>query len=362
MYSPNVNKLKAYCKCVRKNIYPLIQFKLHHNIRYDPDVFLDMLTYIAMTKDFTQNGSRTLRLISQNKSPSSKTLLYHIGKFEPREVMNIFTNVFEKIHGIAKKQRVFGRPVDVAIDLTEWMYYGNSNDPYVVGTKYKNGTKFCYRFATVNIVEGGKRFTLLALPMSQFTPKDKVLEQLIAHAKKMVEVRRVYVDRGFFSVPCINMLKKLGVKYLMPATQNRKIKPIVEKAEAPSIMDYTMGDTRYEHATFKLVIVRNNKNPEKKVAFAVNMNINEENAQAECDNYGKRWGIETSYRVKGDFRPKTTSKEYVVRLFYFMWSVCLYNLWVLVKVIFGMSGEKPMVSAKIFGTILYTTFYIDDGG
>ncbi len=114
-----------------------------------------------------------------------------------------------------------------------------------------------------------------------------------------------------------------------------------------------------------IVIVRSNKNPNNKVAFATNKYMGE-NAQVECDKYSKRWGIETSYRVKGDFKPKTTSKNYVVRLFYFMFSVCVYNLWILanifIGVMFGKIVKKPLITAKMFGTLLYTAFLVDDGG
>jgi len=43
--------------------------------------------------------------------------------------------------------------LDVAIDLHEWLYYGNKNDFMVCETKPQNGTTHCFRFATINIVE-----------------------------------------------------------------------------------------------------------------------------------------------------------------------------------------------------------------
>ena len=80
--------------------------------------------------------------------------------------------------------------------------------------------------------------------------------------------------------------------------------------------------------------------------------------------YSKRWGIETSYRVKKMFRGKTTSRNYIIRQFYFMMSVVLYNLWVLVNILvsmfmFGKMAGKLPVTAKLFGTALYS---VDSGG
>jgi len=107
--------------------------------------------------------------------------------------------------------------------------------------------------------------------------------------------------------------------------------------------------------------------PVKRV-FATNIEFDENDAKlAErlLMLYSKRWGIETSYRVKKhSFRGKTTSKNYKVRLFYFMFSVLLYNLWILADILIwlhlhGQVGEDHLVTSKYFGTLLMT---IDPGG
>jgi len=82
------------------------------------------------------------------------------------------------------------------------------------------------------------------------------------------------------------------------------------------------------------------------------------------DLYRKRWGIETAYRVKKGFRAQTTSKNYKVRLMYFLYSALLYNLWVIIDSIIslGLNGkiiDYHLVTSKIFGTILYM---LDPGG
>jgi len=61
--------------------------------------------------------------------------------------------------------------------------------------------------------------------------------------------------------------------------------------------------------------------------FVTNMNVDGNKAMEYAGDFRSRWGIETSYRVKGDFRPKMTSKNLAVRLFYFLFSVVMYNLW-----------------------------------
>jgi hypothetical protein len=47
--------------------------------------------------------------------------------------------------------------------------------------------------------------------------------------------------------------------------------------------------------------------------------------------YKKRWGIETSYRMIGQFFAKTTTDDYAVRVWYFVLAILLYNVWVLLN-------------------------------
>ena len=126
------------------------------------------------------------------------------------------------------------------------------------------------------------------------------------------------------------------------------------------ITDFEMKDI-----IFNLVVVEEELKDGKKVkrAFATNEEYNENDvnlAERLFDLYGKRWGVETSYRVKKhSCLPKTTSKNYLIRLFYFMFSVLLYNLWILADILiwlalFGVVKEGHLVTSKLFGMILYT--------
>jgi len=53
-----------------------------------------------------------------------------------------------------------------------------------------------------------------------------------------------------------------------------------------------------------------------------------EEAESFCQRYNCRWQIEGEYKsIKGDFLAKTSSKDYRIRLFYFVFAVLLYNIW-----------------------------------
>jgi putative transposase len=159
----------------------------------------------------------------------------------------------------------------------------------------------------------------------------------------------------------------------MPATKTKRIKKLVDEFSAPKVIEHQIGvlkktkqgRTKYKSGAtnFNLVIVKDDVGIKR--TFATNLGVEEKDVFNLFKLYSKRWGIETSYRVKGEFKPKTTSKNYVVRLFYFLFSVCLYNLWVLASIFLGaiigrFNLKKPLITAKFFGTLLYT--FWDDGG
>lgn len=76
--------------------------------------------------------------------------------------------------------------------------------------------------------------------------------------------------------------------------------------------------------------------------------------------YRKRWGIETGYRDIERVRAKTTSSNNSIRVLYFMYSLLLYNAWLLANLIisrrFSIYFKKPAIElavmAAYFGVLL----------
>jgi putative transposase len=363
LYNHKNEKMRELCKLIRKKVYPKINLDIRSNSIFKKSDFLDFLVHIALTEDFAENGSRTFSQLLAKRIPTSDTLLYHIKKFEDRELLQkMFIEIFDLIYKMSRRSNFFGgRKVDVAIDFTDWFYYGRDRSSMVLGKKPEKGTTKCFRFATINVVEHGERFTLLALPVSTFDTKEKILERLLSFAKERVPIRKLYVDRGFFSSNVINLLKKMGITFIMPAIMNDRVIDYANSVSPPTVIkNYPMKDCK-----FNLVVI---EKEERRYAFATNLNFNNNDvllSERLFVPYSKRWGIETSYRVKKGFRGKTTSRNYIIRQFYFMMSVVLYNLWILINLLlsiflFGKISKKLSVTAKLFGTVLCT--FVDPGG
>ena len=368
-YLQKNEKTKEICRLFKKRFSPFINLNLKNNTLYKKHQFLDLLIHMGMTRDFAENGSKTYKELRGMNNPDADTLLYHLKNYtDTKDLHRMFITLFEIVWEMARKINLFDirKHYDVAIDFTEWYFYGDRSATMVVGKEPDRGTTKCYRFATINIVESGKRFTVLALPVGPFDSKEEILRKLLNYVLERIKIQRVYIDRGFCDSNSIKVFNHLHLKYLMPATKISTVRDILEITPAPCVIkDFEMKDV-----TFNLVIVEEEDNNRMMVkrAFATN-EVYEEHDVNLTERlfflYGKRWGIESSYRVKKhSYLPKTTSKNYFVRLFYFMFSVLLYNLWILADILiwlalFGVVKEDHLLTSKYFGTVLYT---IDPGG
>lgn len=188
---------------------------------------------------------------------------------------------------------------------------------------------------------------------------DKSLERV----KKRVSIDKIFLDRYFDKPKIINVLKKHNVNFIMPKIRTETVKAWFDKSEdckARVIKDFKIGEGEDE-AIVNLILVDNDEGVKR--AFITNFDIPVQLTHYLFSWYGKRWGIETSYRnLDHDFKPRTTSRNYMIRLFYFIFSVCLYNLWVLVNICvsisnYGRLSEKPIITAKLFSIILYKANY-----
>ncbi|KYK27667.1 hypothetical protein AYK20_08035 [Thermoplasmatales archaeon SG8-52-1] len=357
-------KTREVSKILKRRITPFIDLRLGKNCIYKKKEFIELFIHLGLNQNFAESGSKIFKEL-KGISPNADTFFYHLKKYTNiQEVQDLYTRLFEIIWEITKQSNAFDirRRVDLAVDYHEWFFYGNRKAIMVMGKMPERGTDKCYKFITINIVENGKRFTLLALPVGHFDTKEGLLTKLIYFAKKRIKIRRIYVDRGFFDSKSIETLQRHHTKYLIPCTENPRIKKILNVASPPRIIkDYDMKNTK-----FNVAIVKDENNQCR--AFATNIDFNEDEvglSERLFYLYSKRWGIETSYRVKKhSFRAKTTSKNYNIRLFYFLFSVLLYNLWILADILiwfhlFGFIGEGHRVTSKVFGTIFIT---VDPGG
>jgi putative transposase len=229
----------------------------------------------------------------------------------------------------------------VAIDLVELPYHGKHepDDPFVRRGKAKGGTTHFFVFATLYVVKKNRRYTLAVVLMGKEEKAQDVLERLLAYGQQLaLRIKRLYLDRGFDNNSLVAYLKKQPFPTIMPLVVRGKQGG--SRALLVGRKSYTTTYERksiiYGQETLPLVIVcKYSKGKYKRkgvfrFAYIVIGSLKRQPAQI-AEEYRRRFGIETSYRLMNTVRARTTCKIAAFRLFLVALAFLWLNLWQYVK-------------------------------
>jgi len=305
---------------VKSNISELLLFDIS-NARYSRNDMLNMLLIMSTFNSYAEGTSNTF--CSHVRCPTSDTLLSYLKGIDRFELLSTSSMMMEQMVKALRSKGLLNKPVDIAIDWHDDMYYGDAAD-MVNGTKPKDGTSYAYQYMTASILMDGVRFVVYTIPIKSRSILAEYVRNAVTFITNRLQLQlgSIALDAGFFSEDMASFLQQ-SFSYIMRMPANEKIRK----------MNLKHGDRiRYKFNDGKETDVvccadDNNKN----ITYYLVTNIGCD-ADKLLDMFRNRWGIETSYRIIEQFMPKTTSKKYEVRLFYFLFAVWMYNLWVLFNI------------------------------
>ncbi|ELZ63515.1 putative transposase (TCE33) [Haloferax prahovense DSM 18310] len=160
----------------------------------------------------------------------------------------------------------------------------------------------------------------------------------------------VLCDREFDSMRVFQTLSNLGVDYLIPkritSSEHKAIEQMERDGQEVAVESASVHVEQGSHA-MQFLYVPSTKSDGTTV-FGTNARVTPDEAEAFCRRYSSRWQIENEYKsIKHDFLAKTSSKDYRVRLFYFVFAVLLYNIWRLTDFLLKAAAEGEMDYAPV---------------
>lgn len=249
----------------------------------------------------------------------------------------------------AMTRGAFSHPVNVAIDEHDEPYYGMDNRYLISAPFHKfRGTDRAYRFATLESVKKGERFTLSVIKKDPLDGIDNAMEvdRLLRHAISLgVVIKMVLMDRGYLDVGVMNKVESLHLRYIIPAKDNPKVLRYkgMEMKHCDRGLSYLVlhdiiqsGRGSVEARFVHVVYYPGGRKHD--FSLYTNKDVNENNVMELAEIYRERWGIENGYLEKSDTKEKTRSPEMGIRYFLFFLSVLLYNMWMLINLIRKLSG------------------------
>jgi hypothetical protein len=316
--------LEQVVNCLNQNI------SVNSTDKFDRNSLFQILVRAASSHDTIENSCKDLK-----QATCGNNVRYHLKK------INDLVKLEKEINVALKDKIPLGlknNSLNLAIDFNLISYYGEPNEeekPYICRSQAKNGTCSFYGYATLYLIKKGKRVTLAIRAIRTKETKVCILTHLLSELSSLnIRVKKLYLDREFFSIAIIGWLQALDIPFIIPAIRRGKkggIKQFMKGRKSYKIQ-YKMSKNKDDYVDCSLAIIckykkgkRKQKGREYYVYVIHKIKTNLEHIH-KC--YRQRFGIESSYRMKNICRIRTTSKKPTWRLLFVGISFLLINIWV----------------------------------
>jgi putative transposase len=234
------------------------------------------------------------------------------------------------------------RSYALAIDLTLIPYHGQPqrDESEVSRGEAKSGTSHFHAYASVSVVHNKQRYVLALIFVEKEESMVSLVRQLLDRVKRLkIQVRRVYLDKGFCSVAVFKTLDRRRLSYIVPLPVRGRSGGIrrLFHGSASYWTGYTIDSPSYGRYTVNVAVVRRYSKGKYKrhairwFAFAIARLPSGLSPRQVFELYRQRFGIETSYRQMNQVRARTTSRNPALRLLLTGLAFILVNLYVILR-------------------------------
>jgi len=265
--------------------------------------------------------------------PCETSFRYHLNKLDITELERINNLVLTySIQDVLKQ----GGAYRFAIDITHDPYYGETieeNDGYVIHSQLKKSTTDFYSYVTVYVINHDRQMTLAVYPLQQGMSKIAYLARCldqIASCGFGIEV--LCLDREFYAKKVITFLKSRKIPFIVPVKcHSNQMKDLLDGRKsrfATYVMKSKPADLILTIAiAVKYYQGKGGKHGSKNLGYVIS-GIGW-NPQKVHTVYRSRFAIESSYRMRNQVRPRTSTWNPLIRYLYAIVSFLLKNVWVI---------------------------------
>ena len=361
--------------------FSLVMF-LNALLGYSPNTGTQIMEHrlISLLRGKTEKYIKQTRILPH---PSQMNKYSH--EFSMEDTDNKLLEINRKVLKTLREYGMIPRNIKIAFDFKKQLYYGEKDNPHVIGILAEKGTKKAFKWHTCVVILKGVELQIGSIMIQKGEKKEFFIQKMIEYLESLgFTVELSVMDREYYSKVVFKYLDSKGVTYITPVKGSKSLNAKKEEAlKAPKkrVQDYNMKDgyepgNGYNYFTHKVGFYAKRKKNFNKLR-AQYKNKTRKKEEILCDifvlasnqefsapivkekykfykirgDYGDRWRIETSYREVIPFVTYSTSKIPEVRNLYFIIALLLYNLWVIVNIF--LHKKKPWLSKepKAFFTI-----------
>lgn len=299
-------KAKQVTSAASSLLFPEIDFGVASNATYTREDWLEVLSRIAFDNEFANAGAKAyqcargdeISLETHTRNPLARALLYNLRDLDVDGIDDQFDAVRGEMLTHAARTRVFEQPVDVAIDIHDWLFYGDEETPKVANTNTDQGTNLVYKFATICIVDPDVRFTLDWTILEDVSTDElaAAIRQLVLTAREYVTINHVYCDRELYRVRLVKTFTELGVNLVIRAPTNRGVQRRIEEHDADTfITEYEMRRSNPPtcRVDVRLIVVPHRTREDDHFCLVTTRELEPDTvefAEPLAEAYRRRWG------------------------------------------------------------------------
>ncbi|WP_353635502.1 transposase (plasmid) [Halobacterium sp. NMX12-1] len=352
---------------LRSKTFKYIRLKRDSSTEVTKDASLRVLIAAANSGKFVNEAANNLKykpFYDDGDIPSGQNLTYHLRKSSRESVMRMFREANEQLFKIAARHDYFPEDTDVAIDITDWPFYGDyESDKYIRGTKPGRNYSWAWKYITLAVVGTDTPLILVVLPVRDKSKAPKYIRRMLRLSRQHLDIGRVYLDAGteFYNSDTISTITEQGLELVMQGRKSGKtikhfLNGMARADLRSSYYPYGVGDLDEDSyyavglesaKTVKMWKSEADEPMDDYTYFYTNLHPEEVPPEELGEAYRRRWGIETDFRkIKYDFLAKSGSEDPALRAFYFNFAAHLFNIWTVTNILRAEETGEDLSEGK----------------
>jgi len=352
MLSSNVGNSRSFLNLLHswKKLHPAILYPGFNTPRYMPRSFISPLE-LAATHDWSISGAARFLRDCHASCPSSELILKCLREHPP-DIMEDFINNSLKSYYNALPRKLRNDVEKKGILIVDFHidpFYGEDNNPNIKKGPIKHSTNKGYNYLTADVYHDSFNFTIAVIHRPQGVKIYELFFKLLEKVIHILKPRLILMDGEFPTVRILRKLEELKIQYVARKSMTSRVKKALEHYKDVKPRDWerrwhevNLRDTWTRKLTVPIEVTPQRINSTIKALMkAPSLDITPRQAEK---LYKYRFNIETGYRDKHLFQPRTCSVNLSTRLFLFLIAIFFWNLWQVSK----YNERQPRYIENIF--------------
>jgi len=163
--------------------------------------------------------------------PHPSQINKYVNKFSMEDADNALSSASEEVLTFLLARGIIPKRIKIAFDFKKELYYGDKDDPFVIGIKAENGTNAAYFWHECAIIVKGIEIAMRSQMVDSRTNKVAFVEKTVDFLEALgFLIEFVAVDKEYYNKDVMSYLNSKGIAFAVPVRESKKLKAVKEEA------------------------------------------------------------------------------------------------------------------------------------